>query len=209
MKRVKLFALISLLFIGLGHAWGAGIQLTSEAIKATSTSSPWNAYTGTNQKIVCNGETWIFDGTMHTQMSNVSNSYLQVGQKSGLVHTPTVAGSISQIIVNATGNNSGRYLQIEAPDGTHIGAAQLISATGTPTDYTFNISGSYSQLNIANHNQNGVYSTSNNAINIYSITVTYTSGSSGGVTYTNDFFQQAGTPAHPDRLCIPKPFVPN
>ena len=185
MKRVKLFALISLLFVGLGHAWGAGIQLTSEAIKATSTSSPWNAYTGTNQKIVCNGETWIFDGTMPTQMSNVSNSYLQVGQKSGLVHTPTVAGSISQIIVNATGSNSGRYLQIEAPDGTHIGAAQLISATGTPTDYTFNISGSYSQLNIANHNQNGVYSTSNNAINIYSITVTYTSGSSSSVTYTD------------------------
>ena len=29
------------------------------------------------------------------------------------------------------------------------------------------------------------------------------------VTYTDDFFQQAGTPAHPDRLCIPKPFVPN
>ena len=29
------------------------------------------------------------------------------------------------------------------------------------------------------------------------------------VTYTDDFFQQAGTPAHPDRLRIPKPFVPN
>ena len=33
--------------------------------------------------------------------------------------------------------------------------------------------------------------------------------SSGSVTYTDDFFQQAGMPAHPDRLRIPKPFVPN
>ena len=46
---------------------------------------------------------------------------------------------------------------------------------------------------------------SSNGVRISKIEI-YTTSS---VTYTNDFFQQAGTPAHPDRLCIPKPFVPN
>jgi len=173
------FVIGLLLVFGVENVWSDEITLTNEAITATPTSSPWNAYGNTNQTIECDDEIWTFDGTMHTQSGGVPYAYLQLGQKSGLAHTPTVSGNITKIEIDAYGAASGRYLQIEAPDGTHVGTAQLI--TNSRDTYTFNISGEYTQLNIANHDANGGYSTSNNAIQIYSITVTY--GSS--VTYTD------------------------
>ena len=173
------FVIGLLVTFGVGNVWSDEITLTSESITGTPTTGVWNAYSNTGQTIECDNVTWTFDGTMHTQSGGTPYAYLQLGQKSGLAHTPTVSGNITKIEIDAYGASSGRYLQIEEPDGTHVGDAQLI--TNSRDTYTFNISGEYTQLNIANHDANGGYSTSNNAIQIYSITVTY--GSS--VTYTD------------------------
>lgn len=188
MKNLKFNRLLMLLaaFLTMSiNLWAESVTLTSSDISGTPTASPWNAYSNTNQSITAEDESiWLFDGTMHSAYSGTPYSYLQLGQKSGLAHTPTVSGNISQIVITATGAASGRYLQIEDAEGNHIGDAKAVtqSSSTTPGTYTFSITGSYSQLNIANHDGNGGYSGSNNAINIYSIEVTYSSG----ITYTDD-----------------------
>ena len=124
------------------------------------------------------GYSWVFNGSMHGQTSKVGNTYLQLGQKSGLGHTPTFSNNIKKIVINASGA-SGRYLQLYDGD-EKLGDAQETGSS--QKDYTFNITGEYKQLNFANHDGSGGYSTSNNAINIYSIEVTY--GSPGNYEYS-------------------------
>lgn len=154
-----------------GSGPSGSITLSNKTISGLKTTQ-W-AYDNTGKTLTEDDYTWTFDGTYHG--SNLS--YLQLGQKSGLIHTPTCPGNITSIVVNCKGA-TGRNLQVYSGD-TKVG-----DATSTPTndsDVTLTISGSYTQLNIANHDNNGGYSTSNNAININSVTVNYGTAP----TYTN------------------------
>ena len=49
MKRVKLFALISLLFIGLGHAWGENVTIT-KTIDQLKEANSWSVSSGSTIK---------------------------------------------------------------------------------------------------------------------------------------------------------------
>ena len=183
MKRVKLFALISLLFIGLGHAWGAETTLTQAEIKKATAGDSYEARSVTSTSGTWTGKMIINTSTGFVQINkNRSNYYLG---------SPTFEGGVTKIVITTCNSTaSGRTFYImgntntaQPTSGTY-GSGSTSGSNGTAT---INVTGSPTSF----------YIYANGAAYISSVTVTYTT-SSGGVTYTDDFFQQVGT--HDPRL---------
>ena len=143
----------------------AGTEKTVTLENSTITGDFSWAYTGTNKTLEDDeGNAWTFSGTYHQNKGG-----LQLGQKSGIGKTPEFSDNIKSIKFNLSGGDS-RYLQLKSGE-TNVG--ELTAIPSGTKDYTFNIVGNYKQLDFVNYGSNGNYSTSNYAINIYSIEVTY------------------------------------
>ena len=212
MKRVKLFALISLLFVGLGHAWGETTAYNAGDVGnyVIATLSNGKYYALPNNPTVNSGKITGVEITTETTADNL----VYVSASNAVGYTWTIANATngqtisdgSKYIYHSNGGSSGTNL-----------------AYGTSTSYTWVIEKENNGLTfiamsgtttnargmLCNGTTFGGYALSNEDVSGYNRIVVLPIGSSGSVTYTDDFFQQAGTPAHPDRLCIPKPFVPN
>ena len=118
-------------------------------------------------------------------------------------YTPTYA--VSKVVLNVRQSNSTGSNSIEVTIGGSSFGTKVSSLSGTDSyDITFEGATAMSgEIVITCTNTSGS-GTGKGTFYLNSITLYENS-----ITYTDDFFQQAGTPAHPDRLCIPKPFVPN
>ena len=189
MKRVKLFALINLLFIGLGHAWG---EIKSVTLADGTSLNNVNTWSITDVITITQAAGTTPSGKTQT---DPNSSYIAAPRwytYNDITFTPASGVTIGSVVVTATTSgyaealaNSSEMAAREEPSST-----TNFNVVITPTDGTSSFvitMGGQCRLNAI-------------SVNI---------GSSSSVTYTDDFFQQAGTPAHPDRLCIPKPFVPN
>ena len=182
MKRVKLFALISLLFIGLGHAWGAEATLTQAEIKKATAGGSY-----AERAVESTSGTWT--GKM---IINTSTGFVQINKNSNNYYlgSPTFEGGVTKIVITTCNSTaSGRTFYImgntntaQPTNGTY-GSGSTSSSNGTAS---IDITGSPTNF----------YIYANGAAYISSVTVTYTT-SSGGVTYTDNFFQQAGTHTTP------------
>lgn len=170
MKRVKLFALISLLFIGLGHAWGAETTLTQAEIKKATAGDSYEARSVTSTSGTWTGKMIINTNTGFVQINkNRSNYYLG---------SPTFEGGVTKIVITTCNSTaSGRTFYImgntntaQPTSGTY-GSGSTSGSNGTAT---INVTGSPTSF----------YIYANGAAYISSVTVTYTT-SSGGVTYTD------------------------
>ena len=93
MKRVKLFALISLLFIGLGHAWGAEGTLTQAEIKKATAGGSYAERT-----VESTSGTWT--GKM---IINTSTGFVQYGSGS-------TSGSNGTASIDITGSPTNFYI---------------------------------------------------------------------------------------------------
>lgn len=182
MKRVKLFALISLLFIGLGHAWGAETTLTQAEIKKATAGGSYEARSVTSTSGTWTGKMIINTNTGFVQINKNSNNYY--------LGSPTFEGGVTKIVITTCNSTaSGRTFYIMGntntaqPSSGTYGSGSTSGSNGTAT---INVTGSPTSF----------YIYANGAAYISSVTVTYTT-SSGGVTYTDDFFQQAGTHTTP------------
>ena len=118
-------------------------------------------------------------------------------------YTPTYA--VSKVVLNVRQSNSTGSNSIEVTIGGSSFGTKVSSLSGTDSyDITFEGATAMSgEIVITCTNTSGS-GTGKGTFYLNSITLYENS-----ITYTDDFFQQAGTPAHPDGLCIPKPFVPN
>lgn len=163
MKRVKLFALISLLFIGLGHAWGENVTFTP----------------GTDNTATAKSGVTI-------SMSNTTgdNGYYQAYASSSMIVTST-AGNITAITFTCTASGANKY-----GPGNFSTQEGEYSYNGTTGSW----SGSADKVSLSASAQ----------VRMYAITVTIESG----VTYTDDFFQQAGTHTTPTCLGKRSRYVP-
>ena len=195
MKRVKLFALISLLFVGLGHAWGE-----------TTISYGWedaldaNVWELNNLSSGKSYSTYKKSGSYAASTGRTTSAYIKTKEKIASPKTATCYYTKA----SSNTNSSSKFIIQVSTDGsawTNVATGNTMNnvTQGTFYELTAELS-SYSDVYIRFY-----YTGTNAARVIDDVSIT----SSGGVTYTDDFFQQAGTPAHPDRLCIPKPFVPN
>ena len=203
MKRVKLFALISLLFVGLGHAWGVEDVLNlsfTGVTKNTSTYTNFSNKSGTSGAIYAGN---CAGGNASIQLRSSNNSGIVTTSSGGHAKTITVKWN--------SNTSSGRTLIVYGKNTAYSSATDLYSSeeNTSGTQLGTIVYGSSTSLTIGTDYAYIGLRSQSNAMYIESITITWETGSSGGVTYTDDFFQQAGTPTHPDRLRIPKPFVPN
>ena len=170
MKRVKLFALISLLFIGLGHAWGAEATLTQAEIKKATAGGSYAERTVESTSGTWTGKMIINTSTGFVQINKNSNNYY--------LGSPTFEGGVTKIVITTCNSTaSGRTFYImgntntaQPTSGTY-GSGSTSGSNGTAS---IDITGSPTNF----------YIYANGAAYISSVTVTYTT-SSTGVTYTD------------------------
>ena len=170
MKRVKLFALISLLFIGLGHAWGAEATLTQAEIKKATAGGSY-----AERAVESTSGTWT--GKM---IINTSTGFVQINKNSNNYYlgSPTFEGGVTKIVITTCNSTaSGRTFYImgntntaQPTSGTY-GSGSTSGSNGTAS---IDITGSPTNF----------YIYANGAAYISSVTVTYAT-SSGSVTYTD------------------------
>lgn len=181
MKRVKLFALISLLFIGLGHAWGAEATLTQAEIKKATAGGSYAERTVESTSGAWTGKMIINTSTGFVQINKNSNNYY--------LGSPTFEGGVTKIVITTCNSTaSGRTFYImgntntaQPTSGTY-GSGSTSGSNGTAT---INVTGSPTSF----------YIYANGAAYISSVTVTYTT-SSGGVTYTDYLTECSDVPTY-------------
>ena len=200
MKRVKLFALISLLFIGLGHAWGENATYT----KVTSSLADWSGdylivYESGN--VAFNGSLTTLDATNNGTAVTISDGSITTDSKYEFHITKD--GDVYYIQ-----SASGYYIWGTSSNGLSSNTTKS-SAKGNSISYsngTFTIKGNDGtktlSYNTASDQKRFRY-LGTTLIQLYRKT-----GSSGGVTYTDDFFQQAGTHTTPTCLGKRSRYVP-
>lgn len=188
MKRVKLFALISLLFIGLGHAWGAEDVLN---LAFTGVTTNTTTYTDFKDKVGTSGA--VYAG--NCAGGNASIQLRTKNSNSGIVTTSS-GGKAKTITIKWNSNTtSGRTLDVYGKNTAYSSAADLYSTEantsgtklgsivyGTSTSLT--IDGDYAYIGLRSNSD---------AMYIESITIAWESGSSGGVTYTDVFMRSRGS----------------
>ena len=181
MKRVKLFALISLLFIGLGHAWGAETTLTQAEIKKATAGGSYEARSVTSTSGTWTGKMIINTNTGFVQINKNSNNYY--------LGSPTFEGGVTKIVITTCNSTaSGRTFYIMGntntaqPSSGTYGSGSTSGSNGTAT---INVTGSPTSF----------YIYANGAAYISSVTVTYTT-SSGGVTYTDYLTECSDVPTY-------------
>lgn len=181
MKRVKLFALISLLFIGLGHAWGAEATLTQAEIKKATAGGSYAERTVESTSGTWTGKMIINTSTGFVQINKNSNNYY--------LGSPTFEGGVTKIVITTCNSTaSGRTFYImgntntaQPTSGTY-GSGSTSGSNGTAS---IDITGSPTNF----------YIYANGAAYISSVTVTYTT-SSTGVTYTDYLTECSDVPTY-------------
>ena len=152
-----------LLMAVVGVAWGdtvtfdATVDVTEDA---TSYQTTEKSYTASD------GSVWKANG-----YGANANTNLIIGKGgANYLETPEVAGVISSVTVTWSGNAS-YYLALQTISGTELEAKQNVSGG---QEYTFNVTGSYSQLRLVGRRASG---TSNAAATITKVVVTYSASS--------------------------------
>ena len=219
MKRVKLFALISLLFVGLGHAWGAVASVDDVLWKEQftgTTNSTSTTFTATNASAISSIAS-SEKGTSMLISSDISNLKYTA---SNVMLTAASGTNCSAAHIWVNKSTTG-YFQVEniplygaskvkvswAQGGnTTVTVQYAFDGSSSFTDLSSNSTGSAefisTELSTSGHNSISLKfvrtSTKTNLrLDNLKLFVTEASGSSGGVTYTDDFFQQAGTHTTP------------
>ena len=126
MKRVKLFALISLLFIGLGHAWGAEAILTQAEIKKATAGGSYAERTVESTSGTWTGQMIINTSTGFVQINKNSNNYY--------LGSPTFEGGVTKIVITTCNStDSGRTFYImgntntaQPTSGTMVQVVQVV-----------------------------------------------------------------------------------
>ena len=183
MKRVKLFALISLLFIGLGHAWGE-----------TTISYGWEDALDANvweQSNLSNGKTYSTykkSGSYAASTGSTTSAYIKTKEK---IASPKSA-TCYYTKASSNTNSSSKFIIQVSTDGSawmDVATSKTMNnvTQGTFYELTADLS-SYSDVYIRFY-----YTGTNAARVIDDVSII----SSGSVTYTDDFFQQAGTQTTP------------
>ena len=156
-----------LLTLGIGQVWAETATLTfTKACEGTGTDTQGNAWTVTSDAAES-----TYDATkgIHYGTSKKAVSYLQVS-------TSTIPGTISKIIVNASGASSTSAKLNVQVGGVAFGSQQ--SLTSTATEYTFE--GESSGEIVVKATQ----TSAKKALYVKSIVVTYTPTSGGGTEIT-------------------------
>lgn len=219
MKRVKLFALISLLFIGLGHAWGTVASVNDvlwEEQFTGTTNSTSTAFSATNASAISSIAS-SEKGTSMLISSDISNLKYTA---SNVMLTATSGTNCSAAHIWVNKSTTG-YFQVEdiplygaskvkvswAQGGnTKVTVQYAFDGSSSFTDLSSNSTGSAefisTELSTSGHNSISLKfvrtsTTTNLRLDNLKLFVTEASSSSGGVTYTDDFFQQAGTHTTP------------
>ena len=173
MKRVKLFALISLLFIGLGHAWGENVTIT-KTIDQLKEANSWSVSSGSTIKGCYTSFSLDDNITISTSGkpncgsiwgTNTYDWRLYQTQNGDITITAKEGCSLSSITLIYSINNNGCLIY----NSTTLSSNSPITVSGTKVTFIVGNTGT---------DKNG-------QIKITSFSITYTSGSSGGVTYTN------------------------
>lgn len=177
MKRVKLFALISLLFIGLGHAWGENATYT----KVTSSLADWSGdylIVYENGNVAFNGSLTTLDATNNGTAVTISGGSITTDSKYEFHITKD--GDVYYIQ-----SASGYYIWGTSSNGLSSNTTKS-SAKGNSISYSngiFTIKGSDGtktlSYNTASDQKRFRY-LGTTLIQLYRKT-----GSSGGVTYTD------------------------
>ena len=188
-----LVLLVGLLTLSANYAWG---ETKTKSWDLTSSSSDWTA---------SGNETYFSqpygykkaNGTLTNKniadFSTAGITEIKVGFK--CLQNGATTSKLTIYLVDKDGNTIGDGVVV-----TPVDASAASKTTYQYATFTSDFAGATGfMMKVTTFGKNIL-------VNGAEYTITY---SSGGVTYTDDFFQQAGTPAHPDRLCIPKPFVPN
>ena len=200
MKRVKLFALISLLFIGLGHAWGEITAYTAGDVGnyVIATLSNGKYYALPNNPTVNSGKITGVEITTETTADNV----VYVSASNAVGYTWTIANATngqtisdgSKYIYHSNGGSSGTNLAY----GTSTSYTWVIEKENTGLTFkAMNGTTTNTRGMLCNGTTFGGYALSNEDASGYNRIVVLPIGSSSGVTYTDDFFQQAVTHTTP------------
>ena len=180
MKRVKLFALISLLFIGLGHAWGAEGSITITKSTENFPGSYGTANTFTEYTL----EGYKFK----VQQVYVNGTKLQWranGNSSGtgiIYNNEAFPGKITSVVIKWDNSDTNRNHTIKKGNSANPSSGTDVNGTFNSNEgtTTYDCGGDCDYIVIANGSSAG-----------YTTSITINWGS--GVTYTDNFLQQAGT----------------
>lgn len=188
MKRVKLFALISLLFIGLGHAWGEITAYTAGDVGnyVIATLSNGKYYALPNNPTVNSGKITGVEITTETTADNV----VYVSASNAVGYTWTIANATngqtisdgSKYIYHSNGGSSGTNLAY----GTSTSYTWVIEKENTGLTFKA-MSGTTTNTRgmLCNGTTFGGYALSNEDASGYNRIVVLPIGSSSGVTYTD------------------------
>ena len=183
MKRVKLFALISLLFIGLGHAWGENVTITFKT--ATTDGSTEISNRRGLSTVISAGADYVSGFT-----SSCSKAYYN-GKSGVKLGSTSSAGTLEFNIATAYQSNIKKITIKSAKYGSDTGTLTLYCGstslkTGiTPgTDYIHEFATPTTVPSIK------LVTSSKRA---YISEIVLESGSSGGVTYTDVFMRSCGS----------------
>ena len=212
-----LVLLVGLLTISANSAWGGTLtKLGSDASFAA----------GDQIVVVATGTEWaklMYQETVSTSYV----AYKTIGTETGNVALTAdgIGADTKNYFTLSAGTTSGTWKLGDATNGYIYNASSnnLTCVTDNSTDWTISWDKNQSKFSIktgsrwlscrndlTGDNQykfrgGGTTSTSGTVyFDIYKY-----EGSSGGVTYTEVWFQQAGTPAHPGGHCVVIPFVQN
>lgn len=161
-KQLRYLCTLLLMAVA-GVAWGyevtfdATVDVTEDAASYQTTEKSYTA---------SDGSVWKANGYGAKAYTNI------VIGKGGAnyLETPEVAGVISSVTVTWSGNAS-YYLALQTTSGEELAAKQNVSGG---QEYTFNVTGSYSQLRLVGRRASG---TSNAAATITKVVVTYSASS--------------------------------
>ena len=198
--------------LNVNLAWGAETLVETVGFESSEGYTSSTTYNSSDYTTGTSGSKWTINyGAFATSGAIVGSQSAQfrvysAGNYGQLRNTVAYESDITKVVFNTKVSNKNSSIKVScSADGISWTDIETVSFSGTTmVEHTSTISASgarYIQFTAAGSKP----SSSNYQIYIDAVKI-YTTG---GVTYTEVLFQQAGTPAHPDRHCVVIPFMQN
>ena len=163
--QTKLMLLLAILLMGAGTAWADTITFDATTDVTTNVGN----YSTTEASFSTSGGTWKAVG-----YGTVANTSLTIGKgNANYLQTPVVSGDITTVKVTCS---SSYYLKVIDNDGNELAAQQKCPTSSS--DLTFTIPSGHKQVKLFAKRQSA---TSNAAVVITKVVVTYDSGNTPSI----------------------------
>ena len=204
--------MLTCMALNINLAWGAETLFETIGFESSEGYTSSTTYNSADYTTGTSGSKWTINyGAFSTSSAIVGSQSAQfrvysAGNYGQLRNAVAYEIDITKVVFNARVSNTNSSIKVSySADGTSWTDIETVSFSRTTMvehTSTISVSGArYIKFTAAGSKpSSGNYQIYIDAVKIYT---------GNSITYTEVLFQQAGTPAHPDKLCIPKPFVPN